>query len=353
MLQTLDVALGLAFIFMLFSVLVSTLSELILSRFNMRGKTLWKAVSNMLPDTAESGKMAPLGAFLKHPLMSVMHQQRQTGPQEDARRHFPSYIPAWQFGQILMDGLEGQGAEAKKGETRWEQIQAGIDRLQGPSRGVLQALSRDADRGLLPGQDPLTVFQARLNQWYEASMDRTSGWYKRLVQAFNFFIGLTLAIACNLNTLQIVRGLSMDDKLRASFSERAIQVVQNADATATPPAGTTSPTEVSKEAARKQLNDALNEFAEAGFPIGWNRQTAAAWVESPITLFFSSILGWLLAAVAAALGAQFWFDLMKRLVDLRGSGVKPPPSGAPNDNTGTIPMPPAGFISDGDPPALA
>ena len=168
-----------------------------------------------------------------------------------------------------------------------------------------------------------------------------------------FFIGLTLAIACNLNTLQIVRGLSMDDKLRASFSERAIQAVQNADATATPPAGTTSPTEVSKEAARKQLNDALNEFAEAGFPIGWNRQTAAAWVESPITLFFSSILGWLLAAVAAALGAQFWFDLMKRLVDLRGSGVKPPPSGAPNDNTGTIPMPPAGFISDGDPPALA
>ncbi len=349
MLQTLDVALGLAFIFMLFSVLVSTLSELILSRLNMRGKTLWKAISNMLPDSAEHGKAAPLGAFLKHPLMSVMHQQRGTGPQDDARRNFPSYMPSWQFGQILMDVLEGQGAEAKKGETRWEQIQAGIDRLQGPSRGVLQALSRDADRGLLPGQDPLTVFQARLNQWYDSSMDRTSGWYKRLVQAVNFFIGLVLAIACNLNTIEIVRGLSMDAKLRQSFVQHAVNAVEKASEQA---ATATANTSESKIEARQDVNDALDEIAQAGFPIGWNRQTAAAWLTNPVTLFFSSILGWLMAAVAAALGAQFWFDVMKRLVDLRGSGVKPQQSNTPNDNIGAIPLPPAGYIADGEEPSL-
>ena len=51
MLQTLDVALGLSFIFFLFSVLVSTTSEMILSWTNARGKMLWKALSHLLPQS--------------------------------------------------------------------------------------------------------------------------------------------------------------------------------------------------------------------------------------------------------------------------------------------------------------
>ncbi len=45
MLQTLDVALGLSFIFVLFSALVLTTSEMILSWSNARGKMLWKALA--------------------------------------------------------------------------------------------------------------------------------------------------------------------------------------------------------------------------------------------------------------------------------------------------------------------
>jgi hypothetical protein len=36
-----------------------------------------------------------------------------------------------------------------------------------------------------------------------------------------------------------------------------------------------------------------------------------------------AVVGWLLAALALAQGAPFWFDLMGRLVRLRGSGNKP------------------------------
>jgi hypothetical protein len=35
------------------------------------------------------------------------------------------------------------------------------------------------------------------------------------------------------------------------------------------------------------------------------------------------LAGWLLTALAAALGAPFWFDLIGRVVNLRGAGAKP------------------------------
>jgi len=38
------------------------------------------------------------------------------------------------------------------------------------------------------------------------------------------------------------------------------------------------------------------------------------------------LVGWLLTAFAVRQGAPFWFDLLNRLVNVRGSGSKPGPS---------------------------
>ncbi|MDB6005631.1 MAG: hypothetical protein JWR15_2618 [Prosthecobacter sp.] len=65
--------------------------------------------------------------------------------------------------------------------------------------------------------------------------------------------------------------------------------------------------------------------------------------------FFESILGWLMAGAAAALGAQFWFDLMKKIINMRGTGVKPDGDrDVPLGEAGMAgPIPPAGLIIDG------
>jgi len=44
-----------------------------------------------------------------------------------------------------------------------------------------------------------------------------------------------------------------------------------------------------------------------------------------VEAWFLKILGWLITALAISFGAPFWFDLLNRLVDLRGSGKKPEP----------------------------
>jgi hypothetical protein len=340
MLQTLDVALGLSFIFFLFSVLVSTTSEMILSWTNARGKMLWKALSHLLPQSGHGKGAQPLQDFVAHPLMAAMH--RHTAADASVAKDFPSYLSNSQFSQVLMDLLETKGT-AEKAETRWEIVQSGIKALPEAAKGPLMALSRDAERNLLPGQEPMSVFQFLAGQWFDAMMDRTTGWYKRLTQVWNFIVGLVLAVACNLNVMAITRALSTNDELRAAFVQKA-----EASVKAQSDLAARMGVEESK-GARAVFDEAVTELAEAGFPVGWNKTTAAAWAKHPVSTFFESLLGWLMAGAAAALGAQFWFDLMKKIINMRGTGSKPEAGqNVPLGEAGmTGPIPPAGYIVDG------
>lgn len=340
MLQTLDVALGLSFIFFLFSVLVSTTSEMILSWTNARGKMLWKALSHLLPQSGHGKGAQPLQDFVAHPLMAAMH--RHTAADASVAKDFPSYLSNSQFSQVLMDLLETKGT-AEKAETRWEIVQSGIKALPDAAKGPLMALSRDAERNLLPGQEPMSVFQFLAGQWFDSMMDRTTGWYKRLTQMWNFIVGLVLAVACNLNVMAITRALSTNDELRTAFVQKA-----EASVKAQSDLAARMGVEESK-GARAVFDEAITELADAGFPVGWNKTSAAAWAKHPISTFFESLLGWLMAGAAAALGAQFWFDLMKKIINMRGTGSKPEAGqNVPLGEAGmTGPIPPAGYIVDG------
>lgn len=341
MLQTLDVALGLSFIFFLFSVLVSTVSEMCLSWSNARGKMLWKAVAHLLPDAGHGKTVEPLKDFVRHPLLAGMH--RHTSADASVAKHFPSYLSSGQFGQVLMDMLETKGT-GEQAETRWEQVQNGITQMPADTRDSLQALSRDAERNLLPGQEPAGVFQFLAGQWFDAMMDRTTGWYKRLTQVWNFGLGLVLAVACNLNVIAITKALSTNDELRVAFVQKA-----EASVKAQSELAAKLGVEQSK-GARAVFDEAVTELSDAGFPVGWNKTTAKAWATHPFGTFFESLLGWLMAGAAAALGAQFWFDLMKKIINMRGTGAKPDSGqNVPLGEAGMAagPIPPAGLIIDG------
>jgi hypothetical protein len=241
-----------------------------------------------------------------------------------------------------MDLLETKGTSAGA-ETRWEQVQRGIASLPEQARGSLMALSRDAERNLLPGQEPMSVFQFLAGQWFDGMMNRTTGWYKRLTQVWNFGIGLALAVACNLNVMTITRALSTNDDLRAAF-------VQRAEASVKAQSDLMTRMGVQESAgARAEFDKAITELSDAGFPVGWNKTTAQAWATHPMSTFFESLLGWLMAGAAAALGAQFWFDLMKKIINMRGTGTRPETGeNTPAGEAGMEgPIPPAGLIIDG------
>ncbi len=68
----------------------------------------------------------------------------------------------------------------------------------------------------------------------------------------------------------------------------------------------------------------MAQIRKLGLPIGWTRQ-----VGDPRSLYGVSwagwlmrILGWLVTALALSLGAPFWFDMLNKIIVVRGT-VKP------------------------------
>ena len=66
-------------------------------------------------------------------------------------------------------------------------------------------------------------FSKNLENWYDDSMDRVSGWYKRQTQTVLFFIGITIAIIFNVDTIGITNKLSKDKDAREKMLQLAIE----------------------------------------------------------------------------------------------------------------------------------
>jgi hypothetical protein len=62
-----------------------------------------------------------------------------------------------------------------------------------------------------------------------------------------------------------------------------------------------------------QLSAATETIGNLALPIGWVKGSFGP----------TTILGWVITALAASLGAPFWFDLLNRFVNVRASGKAP------------------------------
>ncbi|ONH24527.1 hypothetical protein [Pseudofrankia asymbiotica] len=162
---------------------------------------------------------------------------------------------------------------------------------------------------------------AELAQWYDAAMDRLSGWYKRRIGKFLLVYAIALTVAFNLDAIGLTRALWQDSALRAVAVSSAETRVQ----TSTPAGGDGS----SGEGAAETAVSAVRDIGALQLPFGW---THADTVTDPRAVpddagdWALKALGWLVAAAALTVGAPFWFDLLGRLVNMRSAGPKPKPA---------------------------
>lgn len=155
---------------------------------------------------------------------------------------------------------------------------------------------------------------AELALWYDASMDRLSGWYKRRVGRFLLVYALALTVAFNLDTISLTRALWQDSAVRTAAVSSAQTRIIETQGQPSPPTSTES------------VVDAVRDIGALQIPFGWTRSHVAS---DPRTLptgagdWALKVLGWLIAVAALAAGAPFWFDLLGRLVNMRSTGPKP------------------------------
>jgi hypothetical protein len=276
----LDVVAGLLFTFLTVSLVASTLTEALASIRCWRANTLLHGVKSLLNDPSFTGLAKDL---YNHAL--VNSQATGTAQTETGLTARPSYIEPQHFAGALIDLMEKLPATRTETQT---QIQAAI--LQIPNAQLQQTLQFLYTRS---GAD-ITAFQNEIATWFDSSMSRVSGLYKRWMQVCSFAIGLAVAVVLNVDTLHVAQALWVQPAVVQKFAP--------------------------KEGATTQ--DTLNALYSANLPIGWNPQIFKASVASPFAM--TSVLGgWIITALATLFGAPFWFDALQKVTNLRGAGTKP------------------------------
>jgi len=232
---------------------------------------------------------------------------------------------------------------------------------------------RDAIKTILTTAQSLDDARNKLECWFNDGMYRTSDLYRTKIAYVSFFIGLAIALILNIDTLHLSKTLWNDQTLRASVAAVAQKAVENNSITTTPSATPTAPTGSTSSSSdavaatadsAKALQNTLTDLLSLNLPIGWEyvnvndqlKQECVAsfgtatvsddeiescvqnsiqsqidsglgdprdngrnfWTLLPgsgnwLTNLIWKVIGIVVTAIAAAQGAPFWFDLLKRL----------------------------------------
>lgn len=330
--NTLEIAIGIILIFILVSTICAAIREGIEAKLKTRAAYLEQGIRQLLHDK-DGSKLAK--HLYQHPLINgLFNNNYKAGTKNDAPdllakgNDLPSYIPAKNFAQALMD-IAVRGAETNADNTgdtspviSLAQLRSRITNIGEPNvqRVLLNAIDL--------AQGDLDKAQANIENWFDSGMDRVSGWYKRSTQWIILWIGIGVSIILNINTITIINYLSENDLARMALVDQAVTLSKDS----------TSLQKLNYDKAKAQLNSMK-------LPIGYPQGLASAQINASESFgvynsILGPLLGWLITALAATLGAPYWFDLLNRVMVIR-STVKPHEKSreeASQDNKGRKPQ---------------
>ncbi|MGG6297010.1 hypothetical protein ACQ4M4_21655 [Leptolyngbya sp. AN02str] len=169
--------------------------------------------------------------------------------------------------------------------------------------------------------------------WFDRSMERASGVYRRNAKGVAIILGVLIATATNSDTFLIVDRLSRDTAVRATVSQSANQLLSQ-QAIRPLPAVSRSPEldglslpndSAALESELASLRDAVgNVLGDIPLPIGWNSENLSR--QFPVgtnlmTAVPKTLLGWLITGIAISMGSNFWFGLLSKVVRVRNTGA--------------------------------
>ena len=266
----LEVAVGLTFCYATLALIVSTVQEALASALRLRAHTLLDGIKSMLNDPTFTGLASLLYA---HALVNP-HDDGHAASQS-ALKSKPSYIEPLHFAIALVDAIQCVPGN-------YAQLGRDIDCVRDPQlRAALAGIYQRTGGNLAAFQDGVAC-------WFNSAMERVSGSYKRRSLLVSVLLSLLLAIVFNIDSIHLFRALWQHPALAA-------QIVA-------------APARIDQHTVELLLT----------LPIGWTRFP-------PVfdQAFLLQAAGWVLTASTALFGAPFWFDMLQRTMQVRGTGNKP------------------------------
>ncbi|XZF15977.1 hypothetical protein ACTHGU_07555 [Chitinophagaceae bacterium MMS25-I14] len=278
----------------------------------------------------------------------------------------PAYLSAATFSDILLDIIKG----TKEAPVIIDDVQQFVNtQLAGnPSLQKILNIYIEQSNG------DMQRFKLLVENWYDTTMERVSGWYKKQANRILFIIGFVLALIFNVSTIRIVDILSKDKTVSQKVADNASAYVQTHIIDTTNhvvPVQPAAPDTAIQAQQQPSHNDSVFAQAKAQIDgirtlydstiadnnnllgLGWDTSIVQQRIDTaklgwfnhwlykimPESVFVAyynipsviyatfhdpyTFIGFLLTALAISLGAPFWFDLLNKFINLRATGAKP------------------------------
>ncbi|MBT3336692.1 MAG: hypothetical protein HN855_16650 [Anaerolineae bacterium] len=314
----LEIAIGLILTWLILSVATMEVQDLFSKWFDKRAQFLEKSILEMF-----QGDQNYVDLFYSQPVIKALVPKDRSGqPKKTLLRKAkkPDYIPNAAFAEAVFEMFVDLGTEKDKlaeATVSLERILGKIDTIIKENedlgyfvRRLLPNLDSKKSVSNLPeAHDKVIEFKTNAESWFDTSMKRASFWYKENAKNLAFVIGLVIAAAFNIDSIQITEQLWREPTLRQSLVAQAQVASVNTGA--------------------DSVAELETYYQDLQLPVGWD---ASKLPPTPLD-WTTKIIGFLISGLAAMQGAPFWFEILKNLLKFKGGSKKesesPPPPATP------------------------
>lgn len=280
----LGVGLGLALVYYVLSLIVSSVTSQIAEWLNYRAKDLEKGLKELLDDPAI------LADFKNHalvknlvPMKSKLFEDKDNKKGED--------IPPETFALALLDVL----AEGKEGDTVLKRVNK-----------FLEAFSEDqkssaivALKGLIAaGGGDLAKTRKLMEGWFDDKMTQISALYKQHAKRIAYIVALVVTLVTGTDSIAIAEHLWKTPQTQHAIEEKVDAFLAQDDPN------------------YDELRGELFKLEDLEIPVLWDYEWLfdGRLISDPRSVFpLKKVIGLFITFVATAQGSSFWYQVLKHI----------------------------------------
>jgi len=327
----LDLVAGFIFIYFLLSIISSAAVEMVLTTFKLRAKVLEKWLFTVFGETVSK-------EIANHPSITALSKKDKS----------TSYIDAKNFATVLIEKIAYvKSNELQVATTLFELSEAiktspilppNLKRAFLVYAAEAKATFEQVKEIETNVETELSLFRTKIENWFDSSMDRVSGSLKsKYTRLITLVVSAIIVGFSNADSLCLAKYLYNNPSARIALAEKSyatgldtanINQFLAKQKVALEKAKIDS-LAASVDSIQKILKDGIATInttkaaLESSIPLGWTKQECTEWKNNKGSYRIGKLSGLAITVLAMMMGAPFWFDVLNKIANLRGSGKKP------------------------------
>jgi hypothetical protein len=306
---TLDIIISLIFVYVTLSLICLTITEAVTRIFSSRKKVFEQTIGNVLANATGSDNAIKLFINRLQMLYGAEHREAKWLDKKNLKIKSFADIPNKTIAAVMLDVVNEYRSTAGKNNSVFTSI--------------IGDLASSVKKGKTDVEETKEKLVTKIEEWVSPLMDKIAATYRRNTERFALIIATIVVIFNNADTI------SMTAKLKEDSFNREV-IVKYADEQVKKIGNLTEKAEIEKAIAQD-----LSIIQQSGLPFGpesWTTEfdkikkdpaanstlTTGNAKKPMLILWLLSKISGLIATIAlVSLGAPFWLNTLKRIVDLK------------------------------------